>query len=144
MKNFYPTESSMSNHYTIFVIKECQKKFEWLKTELASDKVLALYDPEEQLVLACDASQHGLSAILSHRYKDGTERPIAFASKIIPKSELHRAIIDKEAGAIIFGFKKFYQYIYGNNIILKTDHKPLKFIFGNKNMSTMLHSRLQR
>ncbi|XP_046737570.1 uncharacterized protein K02A2.6-like [Diprion similis] len=123
---------------------KCQKGFDWVKEQIISDKILTLYDPNVQLILACDASDIGLSAILSHRFHDGSERPIAFASKIIPKNERHRAIIDKEAGAIIFGFKKFYQYIYGNEIILKTDHEPLKFIFGNKNMSTMIHSRLQR
>lgn len=111
---------------------------------MTSENVLILFDPDLPIVLACDASDRGLAAILSHRLPDCTERPIAFASKIIPKNQRHRAIIDKEAGAIIFGFKKFYQYIYGNNIVLKTDHEPLKFIFGNKNLSTMVHSRLQR
>ena len=76
--------------------------------------------------------------------KTAQSAPIAFASKIIPKGELHRAIIDKEAGAIIFGFKKFYHFIYGHHIILKTDHEPLKFIFGNQKVNTMIHSRLQR
>lgn len=64
------------------------------------------YNPTKPLILACDASAYGLSAILSHEY--GTERPIEFASKIIPKKEQSRAIIDKEASAIVFGFKKFY------------------------------------
>ena len=55
------------------------------------------------------------------------------------------AILDEEAGAIIFGFRKFYQYVYGDNIILKTDHEPLKFLFGsNKNLSIMIQSRLIR
>lgn len=124
--------------------KTCQQSFDWVKKQITSENILTLFNPEEQLVLACDASNYGLSAILSHRFKNGDERPIAFASKIIPKSERHRAIIDKEAAAIVFGFKKFYQYIYGNRIILKTDHEPLKFIFGNKNISTMVQSRLQR
>lgn len=79
--------------------------------------MLALYYPEVQLVLVCDASNIGLSVILSHRYGDGSERPIAFASKLIPKQELHRTIIDKEAAAIVFGFKKFYQYLYGARTI---------------------------
>ncbi|XP_046744305.1 uncharacterized protein K02A2.6-like [Diprion similis] len=124
---------------------ECKKAFQWLKDQITSNKVLMLYDPKLPLVLACDASHYGLSAVLSHRLPDGSERPIAFASKIIPKSELHRAILDKEAGAIIFGFRKFYQYVYWSNITLKTDHEPLKYIFGaNKNLSVMIQSRLIR
>lgn len=124
---------------------ECEKAFRWVKSELTSSRVLAHYDPKEQIVLACDASNYGLSAVLSHRYKDGTERPIAFASKVIPENERHRATIDKEASAIIFGFKKFFNFLYGQNIILRTDHKPLTFIFGPKQeIPLTTASRLQR
>jgi len=64
--------------------------------------VLAHYDLKEKIILACDASAYGLSAILSHQYADGSEKPIAYASKIIPEKELHCAPIDKEASAIVF------------------------------------------
>lgn len=101
------------------------------------------YDPNLPLVLACNASNVCLSAILSHRYPDGSELPIAYASKLIPKQELHRAILDKEAAAIVFGFRKFYQYLHVAKIILNTDHEPLKYIFGiNKHLSIMIQSRL--
>lgn len=113
--------------------KECDRAFEWVKRELISPQVLAHFDPNEEIILSCDASSYGLAAILSHRYSDGTEKPIAYASKIIPEKELNRAIIDKEASAsILFGFKKFYSYIFGKKITLRTDHKPLIFIFGPK------------
>lgn len=125
--------------------EKCASAFEWVKTELASPRVLAHFDPNEELILACDASAYGIAAILSHQYKDKTERPIAFASKVIPESELNRAIIDKEASAIIFGFKKFYNYIFGKQIILRTDHKPLTHIFGPKQeIPLTVASRLQR
>lgn len=103
----------LSNAKNFVWTDECDKAYTWMKEQITSDRVLVLFDENEEMVLACDASQYGLSAVLSHRFKDGTERPIAFASKIIPKSELHRAILDKEAGAIVFGFKKFYQYVWG-------------------------------
>lgn len=124
---------------------ECEQAFRWVKTELTSPRVLAHYNANEQIILACDASNYGVSAILSHKYKDGTERPIAFASKIIPEKKRHRALIDKEASAIIFEFKKFYNFIYGHNIILRTDHKPLIFIFVPKQeIPLTTASRLQR
>lgn len=123
----------------------CEKSFNWVKNELISPNFLAHYDPKEKIVLACDASDHGLSAILSHRYKDNTERPIAYASKKIPNNELKRAIIDKEAMAIVFGFKKFYQYVFGKEIILRTDNKPLQLILGpRKGIPATADNRLQR
>lgn len=127
--------------------EECENAFQRVKNELVSPRVLAHFDPNESIVLSCDASAYGLAAILSHRYKDKTEKPIAFAFKIIPEKELNRAIIDKEACAIVFGFKKFYNYSYGKEITLRTDHKPLVFIFGPKQeipLTIARASRLQR
>jgi len=125
--------------------KNCEKAFKWLKNELISDKVLAHCDPKKEIILACDASDYGLSAIISHRYKNGVEKPIAYASKKIPKTKLKRAIIDKEAMAIVFGFKRFYQYIFGKEITLRTDNKALEFILGpRKGIPITADNRLQR
>ncbi|KAL7290669.1 hypothetical protein TKK_0015428 [Trichogramma kaykai] len=125
--------------------ESCAKAFEWVKRELISERVLAHYDPKKKIVLACDASAYGLSAILSHVFDDGSERPIAYASKKIPKKEMNRSVIDKEASAIVFGFKKFHDFIYGREITLRTDHKPLQYLFGPKKGITLTAaSRLQR
>ncbi|XP_076284281.1 uncharacterized protein LOC143210894 [Lasioglossum baleicum] len=123
----------------------CQKAFNWVKNEVISPDFLAHYDPKEEIVLASDASDYGLSAILSHKYRDGTEKPIAYASKKIPSKELKRSIIDKEAMAIVFGFKKFYQYVFGKEITLRTDNKPLQLILGpRKGIPVTADNRLQR
>ena len=46
---------------------------------------------------------------------------------------------------IIFGMKKFHQYLYGRQFNLITDHKPLTAIFGpKKGVPSLAAARLQR
>lgn len=85
-----------------------------------------------------------IAAVPAHETPEG-ERPIAFGFKTLTKSERIYATIDKEAKAIIFGITKFYDYLYGREFLLKTDHDPLVRIFGpKKGIPTMAARRLQR
>ena len=61
------------------------------------------------------------------------------------ESQRNYSQIQKEALAIIFGLKKFYQYIYGRNFKLVTDHRPLVAMFGpDKGTPTLAANRLAR
>jgi len=124
---------------------ECQQSFDQIKEALTSTKVLAHYDSKLLVGLACDASAVGVGAVLFHRYEDGTERPIAYASKSLTPAEKNYSQIEREALSIIYGVRKFHQYLYGRNFLLLTDHKPLLTIFGEKKgIPIMAASRLQR
>lgn len=105
--------------------KECEKIFQRLKEELCGEKVLIPFHGNLPVTLATDASPTGFGAVLSHIMPDKTERPIAFASKTLTKAEKGYSQLDKEAAALIWGLKKFFQFCYGRKITLIMDNQPL-------------------
>ena len=124
---------------------ECARAFQSAKDALVSYEVLVHYDPALPLVLAGDASAYGIGAVISHVMPDGTERPIAYSSRTLSASERNYAQLEKEGLSLVYGVKKFHQYLYGRKFILFTDHKPLVAIFGSKKgVPSLAAARLQR
>nr|CAB3223623.1 uncharacterized protein K02A2.6-like [Phallusia mammillata] len=112
---------------------------------LSSNNVLTHFDQTLPVGIACDASYVGIGAVLFHRYPDGSERPIANASKTLTDSQRNYSQIQKKALAIVYALKKFYQYLFGRKFILMTDHKPLLSLFGpNKATPALAANRLAR
>ena len=97
------------------------------------------------LVLATDASKYGGGgAVLSQIYPDGSEKIIQCASQSLNNTQQKYAPIDKEAYAIIFGVKKFHQYLFATEFTLITDNKALTNIFSlNRNLPTFSVLRMQ-
>ena len=76
---------------------------------------------------------------------DDSEKPVGFASRTLTKAEQNYSHLDKEALAIIYGVKKYHQYLYGRQFQIKTDHKPLTHIFSeSRAVPTMASGRIQR
>lgn len=63
--------------------KEQDKAFTEIKKDIASDGVLAHFNGDLALILATDASNYGIGAVLSHKLPDGKERPFAFVSRTL-------------------------------------------------------------
>ena len=56
--------------------------FKASKNLLLSLHVLVHFESKH---LACDASNHGIGAVLSHRFADDSEKPIGFTSRTLEK-----------------------------------------------------------
>ena len=111
-------------------VKAQRGSFQGVKDLLKSSDLLVHFDPEKQLILACDVSPGGLRAVLSYCLKKGgSERPVAFESCTQSVAEQKYSQFNKEALSIVSGVKRFHQYLYGRHFVVHSDHKPLMYIF---------------
>ncbi|XP_055923898.1 uncharacterized protein K02A2.6-like [Eupeodes corollae] len=76
-----------------------QKSFDELKEIITKPPVLKLYDP------------------------------VAYASKSLTECQQRYSQLEKEALAIKFGCQKFHEYVWGKQLVVESDHKPLESIF---------------
>ncbi|KFD60664.1 hypothetical protein M514_27173 [Trichuris suis] len=121
-----------------------QDAFEAAKRLLTADSILAHFDGSKPLVLAHDASEYGLGAVLS-QVEDGQEKVVAYGSRTMTKAERNYGQIDKEALALMFGVKKFHQYLFGRHFTAVTDHKALLGLLAtNKPTPTVTATRMLR
>ena len=91
-----------------------------LKEVVASTPVLIYLDPSKEITLSVDASKDALGAVIIHE-----NRPIAYASTTLRNTQSVYSQIEKELLAVVYGCLKFHQYIYGREVTVHTDHKPL-------------------
>lgn len=116
------------------------KAFENVKNYFLNPPVLKfpIFDKESTFVLTTDASNYALGAILS-QMRDGKDvGVIAYASRVLNKHEKNYATIEKEALAIVWATKNFRHYLYGAKFIVRSDHKPLKWLLNLKDPSSKL------
>ena len=70
-------------------------------------------DPSLPVILKSDASQYGIWAVILHRFPNGCERPIAYASGSLNLSNKNYSQIEKEDLPIICGMIKHCLYLFG-------------------------------
>ena len=137
-----PLNQLLCNNNEWLRTRECEIAFQEAKQQSLYTDVLVDYDLALPVVLAGDASTYGVGTVISHIMLDGREHPTAFASCTLSSSE--RRLIKKEAISLVFGIKKFHNYLNGRKFILETDHKLLTAILGSqKGIPVMAAARLQ-
>lgn len=116
---------------------EQEEAFQRIKKILTTPPVLRYYDVNKDITLSVDASSKSLGAVILQE-----NQPIAYATKALTASQQNWPQIEKEAFAIKFGCHKFHDYVFGKNLTIETDHKPLETIF--KKPIQCAPARLQR
>ncbi|GBO19116.1 Retrovirus-related Pol polyprotein from transposon 412, partial [Araneus ventricosus] len=100
---------------------ECEKSFNSLKQALTSAPILTYPRIDKDFILATDASNEGIGAVLSHNIGN-EECVIAYFSKSLGKPERNYCVTRKELLAIVKSIEHFHHYLYGRKFLLRTDH----------------------
>lgn len=105
--------------------------FEDLKEALSKNPVLTLPDfsGNSKFEVHTDASDRGISAVLTQISNEGKEQVVQYASRMLTKTELKWHTQEKEALAIVWGCHKFRSYLLGSPFIVRTDHKSLQWLW---------------
>lgn len=113
---------------------EYQRCFDELKECLIKAPILKTPNDSLQYVLQTDASAYAVGCILIQvpegkilPINNNTCHYIKFASRSLTESEQNYSASKRELLAIVFGLKKFTEYLFGKQFTILCDHKPLSY-----------------
>ena len=126
---------------------ECQKSFELLKSFLCGEPILKCADTSKPYTLYTDASKYGWAGVLTQSHTtviDGksftTDHPVAFVSRLFRSSQLKWAALTKGAYAIYMFVKKLSFYLIQADVLLKSDHLPLKTFLHKNTLNSKVNN----
>ena len=112
---------------------ECRKAFDILKQSLCAQPILKYADTSKGYTLYTDTSKYGWAGVLTQAHtsivegkKVATDHPVAYVSGLFRGSQLNWAALTEEAFAIYMSVKKLSFYLTDADVLLKSDHLPLK------------------
>ena len=104
-----------------------QTAFQFIKDSLTTVPLLVYPDSNKPYTLYTDASDTCIGACLT-QICDGEEKPLYYLSHKLSKSQCKWSTVEKEAYAIHFSLQKLDYYLHNAEFVIKTDHKPLKYL----------------
>lgn len=108
-----------------------------MKKRLVSSPILSFSRDEGQFILDTDASNHGIGAVL-FQVPDGTEKVLAYYSRVLNKSERNYCVTRRELLAIVDSLKSSHHYLYGCKFMIRTDHISLRWLMSFRNLERQM------
>ena len=138
--------------------KECQACFKLLKETLCTHHILQYPDPNRPYVLFTDASKYEWAEVLTQPYEEIDDltqsttdvgasqkktvihHPVSFISGLFRGSQLNWAALMKEAYAIYMSIRKLSFYLTNADVLIRSDHLPLKKFLRQNTMKTKVNN----
>ena len=89
-----------------------------LKELLTNAPVLAFPNFQTPFIVETDASGAGLGAVLAQKQKDGSVRPVAYASRSLQQHEKNYGTTELEGLGVVWAAKHFRPYLYGHSCVV--------------------------
>ncbi len=110
---------------------------------LSDPAVLILFDEQcQEMYVSSGASKYGIGAVLT-QVKNGQEKPISFASRLLSPAERKYSAGGKEALAAIWSKEKWHYFLYGRKFTHRTDHSALEALL-TRGTKGIVPQRIQR
>ena len=126
---------------------ECKKAFDIQKRSLCAQPILKYADTSKGYTLYTDASKYGWAGVLTQAHTSmvegktvTTDHPVAYVSGLFRGSQLNWAALTKEAYTIYMSVNKLSFYLTDADILLKSDHLPLKKFLQKNTLDTKVNN----
>ena len=86
-------------------------------------KSTAYFNPKSEHIIQTDASLKGLGAVLLQE-----DRLVIYVSRTLTPAEERYSNIERELLGVVFAMERLHNYVYGEQIQVQTDHKPLETV----------------
>lgn len=123
--------------------EECEAAFNMLKDKLTTAPILCYPMLGLPYVLdteyACDEA---VGAVLS-QIQEGKERVVAYFSKSLNRNETNYCVTRKELLVVVLALRRFRTYLYGQEVLVRTDNSAVSYVRSLKNPSGQIAKWLQ-
>ena len=117
---------------------EAMRAFEKIKEAIATYPILTLPDLDKPFGIRTDASDYAIGGVLFQIDEKGQEKPIAFGSRVLSKTEQRYSTTEREMLSVYHWIRHWRSYVWGTKFEVFTDHSPLRGIKTKKDITRRL------
>ncbi len=122
---------------------ECEEAFEALKRRLVTAPIMAYPKPGVRYIVDTDSSGYAIGSVLS-QIQDGEEKVISYGSRVLKPAEQKYCARRRELLAIVDSAIYYRPYLYGGEVLFRTDHFSLQFLRSLKDPNEQLSRWIEK